>query len=254
MVSHQAPPPKVGDGFHFGSVFWESLFKEPWIKKVIEEKIEENVKDRVAAETEVRFSQLEKTITEAAEKKGYADGTQKGMAEATEKVNAEFALLKAEYEAKQTEILEKAKELTALVMKEKQNILKDHEEHWCRALRNLLESFQVENALNLSAGIEAWMHERMSEFNSKDKLQVYLSATEYASVRAQMDTLGPLPWEFFPDEHLQAGQMRAECGDGGLFFSRPDAMETLKRSLAKHSKEETLNLETEVPAPVGSST
>lgn len=209
-------------GFTLSQDFWAYLVGQPWIKEELEKRIEDGIKAGVQKEIDTRFTDIEAQIREEARKSGYADGLKQGNAEGRAVGETEFQPIRAEGEKKIFDAITQVGRLGNELLAEKKKILADHERVWCKALKDILVHFQVEKALNISAGVEGWMEERMKEFSTREKLQVFLSSKEFSEIQVNADFLKTVPWEFMQDDSLSVGQMRVECGDGGLFFSRPE--------------------------------
>lgn len=237
---------KAAGGFVLSTDFWTSILKEPWLKAELEKRVEERVAEHLKKEKEAFEKTLEPLkvqVIEESRKLGQTEGFEKGLAEGRTKAEADFQPIRIECETKLADLTEQVKKVGEFLLSEKKKLLADHEVAWSKALKELLVRFQVENALNLSSKIEAWMEERMDGFSKVDKVQVYLSPKEFTDLNRTAGELAKFPWNFHEDKTLKPGEMRAECGDGGFFFSRPDWLAELDTWLSQNFKKPELQLE-----------
>lgn len=226
---------------------WNTILRDPWISREISTRIEtgirEGVEEGIKKEFTARFEVERKTVSEEAYQKGYTEGLEKGTKEGWLKGETEFQPIKLGMENKLNDLTQHVQRLSDLLISEKKEILADHEARWCKALTEILGHFQVENALNLSSAIEQWMEERMGEFNLRSKVQVFLSPDEYSQLAQSSGDITRFPWEYAADQNLKVGEMRAECGDGGIFFSRSEWFQKLEEWLKPSTGKPEVKLE-----------
>lgn len=207
--------------------FLQSMLEDPWFRSELERTFE----DRISKEIERRFSELKPVVTEEARQTGYQEGFQKGHTkgetESRQMAEAEFQALKQSFQEEQTATIRRLSSLCEKVTEEKAQILRQHEKLWCEALAKLLDRFQVKGAVDLTAGISQWLHEALAEFSQNAVVTLYLSPSEFEQVKG-VELQEKIHFQFEKDLTLLPGEMRADCGDGGLFFSRSKEFQKLE--------------------------
>ncbi len=214
--------------------FWKSLLGDAWVSKEIEKVITERLQGHLQ-EALKRIEQEDKPkILQDAWAKGEKEGFEKGMALSQEKASLELTKLKEEYKLEQdrwiqnqSALLDRLNAIGLELLNSKKAILQDHEKAWCRSMKELLEKFQVKGAVETSGALERWITERVAEFGEKKKITVFVSNDEYQTLCKEIASTANFPFELAIGEDLKSGQMRAECGDGGIFFSRPDSLQKI---------------------------
>lgn len=224
---------KSGDAaFNVQSYFWDALLKDAWIKRELERVVKVQVDQIYTTELSDRINkevgvEKEKGYQEGL-KAGQTQGQKEGEAKALEvqKANDEaFLQLKKSYQEKQEILLNRMNALSLQLLAQKEEVLKDHEKQWLSALEYLLEMLPVAPSENWLAKMKSWIAERMQLFKTSGKVTVFVSPEQLKLIEEMKADMSSFPWTFSGDENLKSEELRVECGDGGIFFSKKECLE-----------------------------
>jgi flagellar biosynthesis/type III secretory pathway protein FliH len=209
------------DHFTLERSFLEALFSDEAVQTEVSRRVEGSVEERLAVrlrEEEPRLEELRESARTEGFKQGYADAL------------IELQNMQQEF---QEEFYGKMNLLCSKILEEKEALLKDHEPKWAHAMTKLLKRFQVNRAGELGQVLDQWLSEVVGEFADKQQVRVFLPETEYTRLSAVLHgSSWEAKWELVCDGGLSPGEVRYECGGGGVFFSAGAELEKLE-SLVK---------------------
>lgn len=212
-VKFPEPPEKeLESSFSLPASFWEDLWKDPVLSVEFERYIEDRVNQQV------------KTTLDKEREQSYALGFQQGK-------DAGFAVGKSEgmdagyKEAKEMHPL--LQSVIKEVISEKENLIKEHEKEWAQALVHTIQKLQVKEPELFSNGIKKWVSDRLMDFPNYTKVRIFVSKNDFEKVELIIKKEDVQNCEIIVDVALEKGQIRCDCGDGGVFFSKADGFKLL---------------------------
>lgn len=205
--------------FSLPAVFWEDLWKDPVLsvefEKHISERVSKQVKDALEKEREKAF------------REGFEEGKTAGFeAGKTEGFNASYL------EAKKSHPL--LENIISEVISNKENLIKEHEKEWAQALIHIVNKLQVKEPELFSNGIKKWVTDRLLDFPNYTKLRVFVSKSDFERVDLIIKKDDMAHCEVLVDVDLEKGQIRCDCGEGGVFFSKADGFKILDQFLEEN--------------------
>ena len=247
----EASPNSEAEVFSLPKHFWRSLTSDRAIQQEIDRIIEEQVESRVLLRLESRFKELRGSVEGEAKNSGYAVGylegrrlgleiwekSQRLLSELQDKLSDAERALELKKKELSEGVSQRLNHLIQEFLEQKECLLKAHEKMWATALVHLLQRFLINNPIKIGSAVERWLVESVSDFASKSKISVCLPEVDYVR---QMELASPKAsdkWELVKDPLLSKGEIRYECGGGGIFFSGTKEYQELEELLQRILKE-----------------
>lgn len=188
--------------FGLPEVFWNWVKDDPEVNAQLENLIEARVADRLQAR--------EAAALEKAREQGHQEGLVQGREEA------------------KSELLQQTAELSnacQAVLRDKVEILKDHEESWGAAFGHLLKRFLVPNRDLALTDIDTWIREGLTNFEKTGKIRLHLCEEDHRKLESILHQMPKANWELVKDLDLKPGEVRCDSSSGGILFSSREEME-----------------------------
>ena len=205
-------PDRPGEDFSLSDDFWKTVDRDPLIREELEQMISTRLEKRLLDDT----AEERKTLREQARQDGFTEGCRLGVEEGRA---LELQRIR------KTEI--HLNTICDQLVREKEFLLRNHEEAWCRALDRLVRHFLIPRSELVLPAVEKWLAEQLEPFSREAKIKIHVSPEDYRRLRDLVNLGAQRRWTLAEDPLLAEGDIRCECDQGGVFFSQAEQMKNL---------------------------
>jgi flagellar biosynthesis/type III secretory pathway protein FliH len=216
---------EVGIPFTLEKGLFKTLLEDYGINRELEDMVAKRVAETLESrweEERQKWAVMEKEARERGHAEGYAAGQDKAA--------QEYEEYRLQY---WNDFSDRLNGVCTEILKEKENILHDHERLWCRGTINVLKRFQVGRAIELGRELDRWLAEAVHDFASKKKIKIFVSEDEYARF-CIIPVTEQQKWELFPDPNLKNGETRYESEGGGIFLDPSEEFKKLEALIGQY--------------------
>ncbi len=206
--------------FSLPKSFWNDLWKDP----VLSVEFENFIQERVAGLVKATLDKDRDAAIKQGFDQGLEEGKKSGFEEGQRKSLEEF---KAHY----TESRKVVDSFMEEVMSQKKALLIDHEKEWAQALIHVIQKLQVKEPNLFANGIKKWVTDKLLDFTNTSRIRIFVSKHDYDPVSLIFTKEELAHMEVIVDIELEKGQVRCDCGEGGVFFSKQNGFALLDQYL-----------------------
>ncbi len=197
---------KTDPSFSVSERLWSVIENDPQIRRDLDKWVNKKVAERLEKENA--------PFKEEAVKKGYDEGLKQGIEAGKEQFGV--------WEKKLSPIADE-------ILKEKNQLLRDHEKQWLESLDYLMRRFLVPRRKVAMEDLKQWVGESIQYFEKSGKIVAYLSS--FDGETSLMEQFKSDRIELRVDPKLEPGGIRIETDGMGVIFSPEKEWERLEKLL-----------------------